>query len=182
MFPIAPQPSPEPHEQRAQHARLSVFRRALVAAAVAVLVVKLVWFAVDAMPLFYMGDSRAYINSALWHRPLTDRSNTYGWLVWAFAVVPRSLTTLVLAQTLAGAATAWLLAVILLRFFKVHPAITVSAAVVLAGEPLQMLYERMVLTESFTILLLVVYTLLSLSYLVRPRLVMLVAIAGGLPS
>lgn len=153
-------------------------RRALFVAAVAVLAVKLVWLAIDRVPLFYMGDSRAYIGSALGWPVLTDRSNTYGWLVRALALGPRSFTPLVVGQTLAGAVTAWLLALLLLRFFKVHAVIAVVAAVVLAAEPLQILYERMVLTETLSLLLLAGYLVLGLSYLHRPRLVMLIAIAA----
>jgi hypothetical protein len=154
-------------------------RRTLVLAAAAVVAVKLVWFALDRTPLFYMGDSRAYIGSALGWSVLTDRSNTYGWLIRAFAVAPGSLTPLLLAQALAGAATAWLLTVVLLRFFQVRPAIAIAAGVALAAEPLQILYERMVLTESFSLLVLAGYLSLALSYLRRPRLVLLVAIAAA---
>ncbi len=123
-------------------------------AAVAVFGVKLVWFAIDRVPLLYMGDSRAYIYAALFGQPLIDRSNTYGWLIWVISVLPGTLTTLVLAQTLAGAATAWLLAFCLLRYFKLRPLFAIAAAIAFAVEPLQILHERMVLTESFAMLML----------------------------
>ena len=149
-------------------------------AALAVLSVKLVWFAIDRAPLFYMGDSAAYAYSAIWGGPLLDRSNSYGWLMWLISVLPGTLTTLVFAQTLAGAATAWILAFCLLRYFKVRPAIAVAAAVVFGVEPLQILHERMVLTESFAMLMLAVYLLFCLSYLARPRaLTLIVAAATG---
>jgi hypothetical protein len=147
-------------------------------AAVAVLSLKLVWFAIDRAPLFYMGDSRVYVYSAIWDRPLLDRSNSYGWLMWLISVVPGTLTTLVLAQTLAGAATAWILAFCLLRYFKVRPAIAVAAAVAFAVEPLQIVHERLVLTESFAMLMLAFYLLFCLSYLARPRALTLIVIAA----
>jgi hypothetical protein len=179
MEPIAAWLSPLLFVHRTEGpAAASATRRALVLAAAAVLAVKLIWFAADRGPLFYMGDSRAYLNSAMGYGTLTDRSNTYGRLLWLFAVVPRSLTPLILAQTLAGAVTAWLLAVLLLRYFRVRPVIAILAAAVMAAEPLQILYERMVLTESFAALLLVGYFTLNLSYLDRPRLAMLIAIAA----
>src|SRR5688572_32717429 len=103
-------------------------------AALAVLSVKLVWFAIDRDPLFYMGDSAAYAYSAIWGGPLLDRSNSYGWLMWLISVLPGTLTTLVFAQTLAVAATAWILAFCLLRYFTVRPAIAVAAAVVFASD------------------------------------------------
>ncbi len=104
--------------ERLHFSRETVIRRArarevgrypLLLAAVAVLAVKLVWFAIDRVPLIFMGDSRAYIYSAIFNQPLLDRSNTYGRLMWVISVLPGTLTTLVLAQTLAGAVTAWLL-------------------------------------------------------------------------
>ena len=154
-----------------------VDRRALILAAVAVLSVKLLWFAIDQVPLLYMGDSRAYVHSAVLGKAQLDRSNTYGWLIWVISVLPGTLTTLVLAQTLAGAATAWILAFCLLRYFKVHPAIAVATAVAFAVEPLQIVHERLVLTESFAMLMLALYLLFSLSYLARPRAVGLIALA-----
>ena len=153
-------------------------RHPLVLTLVAVIAVKLVWFVVDRVPLFYMGDSRAYIHSAISGAVLPDRSNTYGWLIWVISVVPGTLTTLIFAQTLAGIATASLLAYFLMRFFKTHVAIAVAGAVAFAVEPLQILHERMVLTESFAVLLLVLYLLLGLSYLLRPRAILLVLIAA----
>ncbi len=155
-----------------------VGRRPLMMAAVAVFSVKLVWFAIDRVPLFFMGDSRAYIYSALLDQPLLDRSNTYGWLIWVISVLPGTLTTLVLAQTLAGAATAWLLAFCLERYFKLRPAFAIAAAIAFAVEPLQILHERMVLTESFAMLMLAVYLTFCLSYLARPRALTLIALAA----
>ena len=155
-----------------------VGRGPLMLAAVAALSLKLVWFAIDRAPLFFMGDSRAYVYSAIWGEPLLDRSNSYGWLIWLISVLPGTLTTLVLVQTLAGAATAWVLAFCLLRYFKVRPAIAVAAAIAFAVEPLQILYERVVLTESFAMLMLAVYLLFCLSYLARPRVLALIVLAA----
>ena len=147
-------------------------------AAVAALSLKLVWFAIDRAPLFYMGDSRSYVYAAIWGRPLLDRSNSYGWLMWLISVLPGTLTTLVLAQTLAGAATAWILAFCLLRYFKVRPAIAVAAAVAFAVEPLQILHEHLVMAETFAMLMLAFYLLFCLSYLARPRALTLIVLAA----
>lgn len=155
-----------------------VGRRPLVLAAVAALSLKLVWFAIDRAPLFYMGDSQSYVYSAIWGRPLLYRSNSYAWLMWLISVLPGTLTTLVLAQTLAGAATAWILAFCLLRYFKVRPAIAVAAVVAFAVEPLQILHERLVLTESFAMLMLAFYLVFCLSYLARPRVLPLIVLAA----
>ena len=155
-----------------------VGRRPHIVAALAALSLKLVWLAIDRAPLFYMGDSQSYIYSAIRGGHPLDRSRSYEWVIWLISVLPGTLTTLVIVQTLAGAATAWILAFCLLHYFKVRPAIAVAAAVVFAIEPLQILHERMVLTESFAMLMLAVYLLLCFSYLARPRGFTLVAIAA----
>jgi hypothetical protein len=156
----------------------SLRRDPLVLSAVAVLAVKLVWFAFDRVPLFYMGDSKSYIYSARVHSVLLDRSSTYGWLIWGLALLPGNLTPLVLAQTLAGATTAWLLAFVLLRYMRVRPAVAIASAIAFANEPLQILHERMVMTECFAVLMLALYLTFALSYLARPRVVTLVALAA----
>ena len=155
-----------------------VGRRPYIVAAVAALGVKLVWLAIDRAPLFYMGDSQSYVYSAIRGGHPLDRSRSYEWVIWLISVLPGTLTTLVIVQTLAGAVTAWILAFCLLHYFKVRPAIAVAAAVVFAIEPLQILHERMVLTESFAMLILAVYVLLCFSYLARPRVFTLIAIAA----
>src|SRR5262245_10008488 len=65
----------------------------------------------------------------------------------------------------------------LLRFFHVRPVLAVVAAVVYAVEPLQILHERLVLTESFAMLLLAIYLLFGLWYVTRPTVSTLVALA-----
>lgn len=175
-FGLREDPGPESTTRRPM--AWEVIRHPIMVAAIAVLSVKLVLFAIDRLPLFYMGDSRAYVYSAIWGEPALDRSNTYGRLIWAISVLPKTLTTLVLAQTLAGAVTAWLLAVCLLRFFKVRPVLAIAAAVAFAFEPLQVLHERMVLTESFAMLVLAIYVSFGLFYLTRPRALTLIALAA----
>ena len=61
--------------------------------------------------------------------------------------------------------------------FEVRPAIAVAAAVAFAVEPLQILHERMVLTESFAMLMLALYLLFCLSYLARPGVLTLIVLA-----
>jgi hypothetical protein len=148
----------------------------LVVTAAAVLLIKLATFIADPTPLFFMGDSRAYIAAAIQGEILWGLSSGYGLPVRWFAVWPGTLTTLVLAQVLAGAAAAWMLALMLLRFFKVRPAIALTTAIVCTLEPLHVIHERLVLAEAFTQLLFASHLLLGLWYLSRPRLLPLMAV------
>ena len=153
-------------------------RRPLVITGAVVLTLKLILFALDPTPLFFMGDSGAYIGVALDHYVLATASSGYGVLVRWLAVWPGSLTTLVLAQVLAGAITAWLAAFILLRFLKVQPLVALLVAVLCAVEPLQVVHERLVLAEAFTQLCFAFHLFLGLVYLRRPRLMSLMAVCG----
>ncbi|MCW5852591.1 MAG: hypothetical protein KIT87_21140 [Anaerolineae bacterium] len=109
---------------------------------------------------------------------LATTSSGYGLLVQWLAVWPSTLTTLVWAQVLAGAVTAWLAAFILVRYLGVQPLTALLVAIAGSVEPLQVLHERLVLAEAFTQLLWATYLLLGLVYLRRPRLISLVAVCG----
>src|ERR1043166_510727 len=123
----------------------------LFAIAIIGLTIKLAGFALDQTPLFFMGDSGTYILSAIHHFVPSDRSFTYGLLLRWLAVWPGNLEALILAQVLVSAATAWLLGFTLLYFFEVQPALAIMASVAFCLDPLQILHERLVLTEAFTI-------------------------------
>src|SRR5688572_27900002 len=126
-----------------------------------------------------MDDLQAYIGSGIWRTVLIDRTDSYGGPRELFAVAPDSFVTLVLALTHGGPATTCLIALSMLRVCRVRPVIAVAAAVVLAVEPVQLVHERLVLTEVFAVLLLAIYLVLELSYVERPRPATLVAIAAA---
>jgi len=148
----------------------------LLTTAIIVTTIKLTLFAADPTPLFFMGDSRTFIDSAIGGYIPADRSFTYGIVIRWLAVCFGTLHTLVIAQVLAGAATAWLLALLLLRFFGARPVIAVAASVVFAVDPLQIVHERLVLTETVTLFFLAINLLLALWYLSQPRLFKLLAV------
>ena len=123
-----------------------------------------------------MGDSSAYIGSAIYGYIPADRSFTYGWLIRWLAVWPGTLTTLIFAQVLVSAATAWLFTFALLRFFRVHFAVAIAASIAFVLDPLQIVHERLVMTETFTMFIFAGHLLLGFSYLRHPRLVTLAAV------
>jgi hypothetical protein len=154
--------------------------KTVLAAAIVILAVKCAVFATDPAPLFFLGDSENYIHAALVGLTDTDRPYLYGALVRCLAVWTGSLTALVFAQVLASAMTAWLLVCCLVSFLGVPPAIAAAVGVGFAVEPLQLLQERLVLPETFTLLLFALFTIVGLQYLRgrNPWMLVLMCVLG----
>ena len=89
------------------------------------MIVKSFQFAIDSTPLFY-NDSGAFIVNALGLGFIPERSYVYGGLIRVFALPFHSLPAIVGMQTLMGGLTAWLLALILVRFLRVRAGISVG--------------------------------------------------------
>jgi len=145
-----------------------VRRYPLFAIAVIVLAIKLSLFVLDPTPHFFMGDSATYVGSAIHGYVPLDRSFTYGLLIRWIALGFHTLQTLIFAQVIAGAVTAWFVGFALLRFFNVRIAIALGGSIVFALDPLQILHERFVLAEAFAMLLFAGQLLLGLYYLEKP--------------
>lgn len=127
-----------------------------------------------------MGDSYVHVQTALTgHIPL-ERSILYGFLVRVLAVPWQSFQPLILLQSLAGAATAVLLAWIMHDFLQVRRSWATLLAVLSVLDPLQLLHERMVLTEAFTQLAFVACMAALILYICRGSAwVLMAAIAVG---
>lgn len=112
----------------------------------------------------FMGDSASYLHSALtgWMPP--DRSFTYGLLVRTSAIVFASPLALVLLQTAFGIVTALLLAGLLHRQLGVRSWLALAAAGLLALDPAQLFYERMMMAESAGTLALTAHVVLLAVY------------------
>lgn len=139
-----------------------------------VLLVKGILFRADHSPMFFLGDSVAYINTAKWGWIPPDRSFLYGWIIRIISLWPGTLTPLLVAQTFATAAAAVLCALILRRFFAAPRAIAALLGLLCAVEPLQLLYERYVMTEPFSLLAFALFVTFALGYLHRPGLAQLI--------
>ncbi len=138
--------------------------------------IKAVFLAADRQPMFFLGDSLSYIHSVLTLTPSIDRSFTYPVLIRVFGVWTGSLTPLVVAQVVASALTAVLLARALLNVFHVGPEVAVAMAAICALDPLQIAHERLVLTEAFALLALAAYLTVAFNYIASPRLMTLAAV------
>jgi hypothetical protein len=142
-------------------------RRPLLCAALLVALVKSLQLAIDSTALFYY-DSGAYILNGLGVAFLPERSYLYGCLIRIFALPFHSLRAIVAMQVAMGSLTAWLLAFVLIRFLKTREWIAIGAALAFAFDPEQIVHERLVMTETTTLLVAAIYLVGALGYLEKP--------------
>ena len=83
-----------------------------------IIAIKLLLLWLDLTPKLFLGDSGAYIWTALTGWIPSDRSYFYGYLVRWLAVWPHSFGALLLSQMLVSAFTAIVFALICSRFFR----------------------------------------------------------------
>jgi hypothetical protein len=111
-----------------------------------------------------------------------ERSYVYSWLIRGFCLPFHSLVPLVALQALAGAVVAWLLAFALIRYLGVRWQIAAAAGLAFAWDPVQVVNEHLIMTETSAGLVAALFLLSALEYLRDPRNPWLVALAflGGL--
>jgi hypothetical protein len=129
-----------------------------------VLLAKVALLLLDPNLRLFMGDSASYLHAALtdWDPP--DRSVVYPELVAWSAVNAHSAHALVLLQSLMGAACC-LLAFWMLRRAAGLPAwLAAAVAMLIAVEPTQLFYERMLMAESAGLLALMSTVATTLAY------------------
>jgi hypothetical protein len=127
-------------------------RRGLVNAFAIVVSIKLAWLVADPSLRFFLGDSGSYFHTAItgWIPP--DRSFLYGWLIADTALPAQSAATLVTLQAVFGIAVAMLLYAWLAFGARVRLPVAYAAAALLATEPAQIFYERMMMAEAASLL------------------------------
>jgi len=128
---------------------------------------KLAVMLADPTQRFFLGDSESYLHSALtgWIPP--DRSFLYGLFIRATAIAAGSMNGLLLAQSLCGVATALLCARLAVADLGVDRRAAALLAVLIALEPGQLFYERMVMAESLGTLCLIAMLSCGFAYLRR---------------
>ncbi len=126
---------------------------------------KFALFRIDPHPQMFMGDSGSYLWTAIsgWIPP--DRSFLYGFIIRWVTFPTQSLDSLLVLQVFLGAATAILLAYICLVLLRLSTRISYSAGLICAVDPLQLVWERYLMTETISLFLYVSMLLLCLSYL-----------------
>ena len=126
-----------------------------------------------------MGDSGSYIWTALtgWIPP--DRSFVYGYVVRWLAVWPHSFMPLLLIQALASAMTAIMFALICSRLLELSNSVSFLFGLLCALDPCQLVWERYVMTETFSLLVYVLVLHSSLTY-IRDRRIWQLAVVQAL--
>ena len=132
---------------------------------VLVLTIKLLLLLLDPTPKLFMGDSGSYIHTALTGWIPGDRSYFYGYVVRWLAVWPHSFTPLLVVQALASGATAIVFALICSRFFEMSNTLSFLFGLLCALDPCQLVWERYVMTETFSLVVYVLVLYWSLAYL-----------------
>ena len=154
--------------------------RSLLSLSLLALAIKAVVLVADPNPQFFLGDSASYIATAVvgWIPP--DRSYLYGFLIRWLSVGSESLFSLVLAQTFASAFSAGLLGWNLRRFLEVSPRLAAFITIAYSLDPLQLMYERFVMAETFSLLAAMGFFSLVLLFIDtgRKRYLALASIAG----
>lgn len=122
----------------------------------------------DHEPKFYFGDSGSYINTAVYDYIPPDRSFVYGFLIHLFSLPFHSLKPLLLIQALAGLISCIGLFVCL-KQFNVSDTISFLICLLFSVEPMHMMWQRFVLTESFSMPIFIAYIFVSCSYIKNPQ-------------
>jgi len=135
-----------------------------------VLTIKLLLLWLDPTPKLFMGDSWSYVWTSLTGRIPGDRSYFYGYLIRWLAVWPHSFAPLLVMQSLASGATAITFALICSRFFEMSNRLSFLFGLLCVLDPLQLVWERYVMTEAFSLLVYVLVLYWSLVYLRDRRL------------
>ena len=144
---------------------------------VALVALKLIALAIDPTIRLYLGDSVAYLFGAMDSGRLPDdRSFTYSLLIRGLVRPFESLSALVAWQTVAGILVAILAFHTAVRRLAVRPFVAAVGACVLAIEPAQLYYERMVLAETFGLLAFVLFFAATAAYVASGRFLWLPAI------
>lgn len=152
-------------------------KKLLIIAIPLVLLIKFVFFCADPLPKFYFGDSSAYITTAIYGYIPPDRSFTYGFVIRFVALKARSLTSLIAVQVIASAASAIMLAYALVSFFGSTWLTGLIFGLLCSLDPLQIYYERAVMTETLSLCNFAVYVVLVLRYINAPSIISIVLIS-----
>src|ERR1044072_719391 len=137
---------------------------------VLILILNFVLFGFDAVPQLFMGDSGSYLWTALtgWIPP--DRSFLYGYVIRWSSNWMGTLTPLLILQVLLAALTSIFVALICRVIFRLPSGLVYLFGVICSLDPLQLVWERYVMTETISLFFYAVALLFSFLYLRQKRL------------
>jgi hypothetical protein len=135
-----------------------------------ILVLNYLLLAFDPVPKLFMGDSASYLWTAVsgWVPP--DRSFLYGYVIRWSSLWTKSLTLLLLLQTFFGAVTAILVALVCRWIFALTARMSYLFGILCSLDPLQLVWQRYVMTETISLFSYVLMLLFSFLYLKERRL------------
>jgi hypothetical protein len=122
-------------------------------------------------------DSAGFVINAMKIAFMPFRSYTYSVFLRHCVLPFHSLSALVAAQTALGAFTAAALGFGLARYGGVRPWLSAAAAVAFALDPVQVIAERLLMAETFSLALDAAFILLAWEYPRRPRWILLIGAA-----
>lgn len=142
----------------------------------AIVVLKFLLLALDPLPKLFLGDSVVYIGTAISGLIPADRSYFYGYVIRWLSVWTRSLTSLVIAQVFLGAVIAITVAWICRAIFSLPERIAYLFGFLCAIDPLQLAWERYIMTETCSLFFYALVLQQSFVYLRDRRITTLVII------
>jgi hypothetical protein len=137
---------------------------------VLILTVKLCLFAFDPLPKLFLGDSASYLWTALTGWIPDDRSYFYGYVIRYSSLGTQSLTPLLILQVFAGTTTSLVVVWITRSVFNLSEWVSYTFGFLCALDPLQLVWERYILTETLSLCLYAFVLAYSLAYLKHRRL------------
>jgi hypothetical protein len=134
------------------------------------LALNFVLLAFDPLPKLFMGDSASYLHTALsgWIPP--DRSFLYGYVIRWSSLWTGSLTSLLILQAFLGATTAILVTIICRSIFGLASRPSYLFGLLCSLDPLQLVWQRYVMTETVSLFFYVLMLLFSFLYLKQRHL------------
>lgn len=140
------------------------------------LLIKLFLFALDPLPKFYMGDSGSYLFTSVSRWVPEDRSYFYGYVIRWVALRAASLTPLLILQVFAATVIAFICGWICWRTLGLPRRIAFAFGILCSLDPLQLFWERAVMTETLSLFFYAILLERSFAYLRHRRLGNLVLI------
>ena len=135
-----------------------------------ILALKFVLLGLDPLPQLFMGDSGSYLFTAVsgWIPP--DRSFLYGYVIRWSSLGTGSLTSLLILQAFLATVTAILVALICRCIFGLASGLSYLFGVLCSLDPLQLVWERYVMTETVSLFFYAFALFFSFLYLKHQRL------------
>jgi hypothetical protein len=145
-----------------------------------ILALNFILFALDPLPKLFLGDSGSYLWTAFSGWIPHDRSFLYGYIIRWSALATESLNTLLILQTFLAVITSILVAIICRWVFKLSFWLSYIFGFLCSLDPLQLVWQRYVMTETISLFCYALMLLFSFRYLEQRRLwqLMIVQVLG----